>query len=52
MEKFGELTEELKNYAMGWLQDVVPNHMAYDGQKKIHIFIYNFDKPIIWRYKC
>ncbi len=32
---FSKLNEELKKVNMGWLQDVVPNHMAYDSQNKI-----------------
>src|SRR5687767_8782888 len=28
-EEFEEIAEELRKYKMGWLQDIVPNHMAY-----------------------
>lgn len=35
MTDFEELIGELKNYEMGWVQDIVPNHMAYDGQNHI-----------------
>lgn len=31
-EKFEELWETLSQQQMGWVQDIVPNHMAYDGQ--------------------
>ena len=31
-EDFEALTAELRRRGMGWLQDFVPNHMAYDGQ--------------------
>lgn len=31
-EGFDVLVEELQERGMGWLQDIVPNHMAYDGQ--------------------
>ncbi|MGC1308513.1 MAG: malto-oligosyltrehalose synthase [Phormidesmis sp.] len=31
-EEFEKLVEELHERGMGWLQDIVPNHMAYDGQ--------------------
>lgn len=31
-EKFEELWEALNQQQMGWVQDIVPNHMAYDGQ--------------------
>ncbi|MHC1599495.1 MAG: malto-oligosyltrehalose synthase [Candidatus Methanospirareceae archaeon] len=29
-QDFEELIRELKNYGMGWIQDIVPNHVAYD----------------------
>ncbi len=29
------LIEALKKQKMGWIQDIVPNHMAYDGQNKM-----------------
>ncbi len=29
---FEELVIELKKYGIGWIQDVVPNHMAFDGE--------------------
>jgi (1->4)-alpha-D-glucan 1-alpha-D-glucosylmutase len=31
-EDFDELTTELTQRGMGWLQDIVPNHMAYDSE--------------------
>ncbi|MGB3508914.1 MAG: malto-oligosyltrehalose synthase [Microcoleaceae cyanobacterium] len=31
-EKFEDLAAEVKNYQMGWLQDIVPNHMAYSSK--------------------
>ena len=31
-EAFESVVEELQEQGMGWLQDIVPNHMAYDGQ--------------------
>lgn len=34
-EDFRELVEELKNRDMGWVQDIVPNHMGYDSQNEI-----------------
>ncbi|TVP57765.1 MAG: malto-oligosyltrehalose synthase [Nodularia sp. (in: Bacteria)] len=33
-EDFTALVEELKQHNMGWLQDIVPNHMAYDSQNQ------------------
>ncbi|MFH1338610.1 MAG: malto-oligosyltrehalose synthase [Candidatus Omnitrophota bacterium] len=32
---FEALVSELKNYGMRWIQDIVPNHMAYDSQNQI-----------------
>lgn len=31
-EQFDALVNEIKGYDMGWIQDIVPNHMAYDSQ--------------------
>lgn len=31
-EDFEELIQEIKQYDLGWVQDIVPNHMAYDSQ--------------------
>lgn len=31
-QDFEQLVERLHDRGMGWLQDIVPNHMAYDGQ--------------------
>jgi len=33
-ENFEALVNETKHYGLGWLQDIVPNHMAYDSQNK------------------
>jgi (1->4)-alpha-D-glucan 1-alpha-D-glucosylmutase len=33
-ENFDALVSEIKNYDMGWVQDIVPNHMAYDSQNQ------------------
>jgi (1->4)-alpha-D-glucan 1-alpha-D-glucosylmutase len=30
--EFDALIEEVRRRDMGWIQDIVPNHMAYDGQ--------------------
>src|SRR5262245_7492221 len=35
IEEFEALIEELRRYGMGWVQDIVPNHMAYDGQNRM-----------------
>jgi (1->4)-alpha-D-glucan 1-alpha-D-glucosylmutase len=31
-EDFEALVSEIKRHEMGWVQDIVPNHMAYDSQ--------------------
>ncbi len=31
-DDFEDLLKELKKYEMGWIQDIVPNHMAFDGE--------------------
>ncbi len=31
-EEFKTVTSKLKKYNIGWLQDIVPNHMAFDIQ--------------------
>ena len=32
---FEALTQELQRHAMGWLQDIVPNHMAFDYDNRM-----------------
>lgn len=32
---FEALIADLKNHGMGWLQDIVPNHMAYDSENRM-----------------
>jgi (1->4)-alpha-D-glucan 1-alpha-D-glucosylmutase len=34
-DDFEQLVEELKKIGMGWIQDVVPNHMAFDGENQM-----------------
>ncbi|MDM9385679.1 malto-oligosyltrehalose synthase [Chlorogloeopsis sp. ULAP01] len=34
-EKFEELIEELNQLNIGWVQDIVPNHMAFDSQNQM-----------------
>ena len=34
-QDFESLIGELHRYEMGWIQDIVPNHMAYDGQNQM-----------------
>lgn len=33
-EEFNALMDEIQQKEMGWLQDIVPNHMAYDSQNQ------------------
>jgi (1->4)-alpha-D-glucan 1-alpha-D-glucosylmutase len=35
VEEFEALIEEIRRRDMGWIQDIVPNHMAYDGQNRM-----------------
>lgn len=58
-QDFEELIRELKNYGMGWIQDIVPNHVAYDyenqmlmdllengeSSKYLHFFDIEWDHP-------
>ncbi len=34
-EKFHLLIEKVKSNHMGWVQDIVPNHMAFDSENKL-----------------
>lgn len=34
-EAFAGLIQEIKKYDLGWLQDIVPNHMAFDSQNQM-----------------
>ncbi|NMF84372.1 malto-oligosyltrehalose synthase [Nodosilinea sp. P-1105] len=34
-EAFGALIEAVQQRGMGWLQDIVPNHMAYDSENPL-----------------
>ena len=35
VEKFNELVEQLQNLNIGWVQDIVPNHMAFSSQNQM-----------------
>lgn len=35
MEEFRELLNEARKRSMGWVQDIVANHMAYDGDNRM-----------------
>ena len=32
---FEQLVGEVKKYGMGWLQDIVPNHMSYNSENQM-----------------
>src|ERR1051325_3240930 len=34
-EEFDRVAEELRRRGMGWVQDIVPNHMAYDCRNRM-----------------
>jgi (1->4)-alpha-D-glucan 1-alpha-D-glucosylmutase len=34
-EDFDNLMKNLKSHSMGWVQDIVPNHMVYDSENKL-----------------
>jgi (1->4)-alpha-D-glucan 1-alpha-D-glucosylmutase len=34
LEGFEQLLTKVKKYGMGWIQDIVPNHMAFDKENK------------------
>ena len=34
-EAFASLIEQSRRHGLGWVQDIVPNHMAYDGQNRM-----------------
>ncbi len=34
-EAFASLNEQSRRQGLGWVQDIVPNHMAYDGQNRM-----------------
>jgi (1->4)-alpha-D-glucan 1-alpha-D-glucosylmutase len=35
MERFEILSQILKQHGLGWVQDIVPNHMAFDSQNQV-----------------
>lgn len=39
-EEFSFLKNELNQYSMGWIQDIVPNHMAYDTDNSLLMDIF------------
>ncbi|MFH0813631.1 MAG: malto-oligosyltrehalose synthase [Pseudomonadota bacterium] len=39
---FAELTEEVKHHNLSWLQDIVPNHMAFDSENEMLMDVLEF----------
>ena len=35
MERFEALSQILKQHGLGWVQDIVPNHMSFDSQNQV-----------------
>jgi len=35
VQEFEALMEKVREHEMGWIQDIVPNHMAFDGQNSM-----------------
>ncbi|WP_462270091.1 malto-oligosyltrehalose synthase [Desulfobacter sp.] len=46
---FEKLTEELQKEHMGWLQDIVPNHMAFDFENKMLMDVLENGRHSIYR---
>lgn len=44
MEGFEELVKEAQRHGMGWLQDIVPNHAAFDGENRMLMDIFESGK--------
>jgi (1->4)-alpha-D-glucan 1-alpha-D-glucosylmutase len=40
LEGFDELAQKVKQHGMGWLQDIVPNHTAFDGENRMLMDIF------------
>jgi (1->4)-alpha-D-glucan 1-alpha-D-glucosylmutase len=48
MHEFKSLAEELKKYNMGWLQDIVPNHMAFDPGNSLLMDVFEKGKRSVY----
>jgi (1->4)-alpha-D-glucan 1-alpha-D-glucosylmutase len=35
LDEFEKVTAQLKGHGIGWLQDIVPNHMAFDAENEM-----------------
>ena len=40
IEEFLALRQKLEDYQMGWIQDIVPNHMAFDSQNHMVVRLF------------
>lgn len=40
IEEFGKLAAELHSRKMGWIQDIVPNHMAYSNENNMLVDLF------------
>jgi (1->4)-alpha-D-glucan 1-alpha-D-glucosylmutase len=48
MEGFEELVKEAQRHGMGWLQDIVPNHAAFEGENRMLMDIFESGKSSIY----
>jgi (1->4)-alpha-D-glucan 1-alpha-D-glucosylmutase len=48
MEGFEELAKAAQQHGMGWLQDIVPNHAAFDGENRMLMDIFESGKSSIF----
>ncbi|MCI0693151.1 malto-oligosyltrehalose synthase [candidate division KSB1 bacterium] len=48
MEGFEELAKAAQQRGMGWLQDIVPNHTAFDGENQMLMDIFESGKSSIF----
>src|SRR5690606_3750401 len=51
LEEFRQISAKLKSKGMGWLQDIVPNHMAYHpANSRIYSFLVHGPRSPYYRY--
>ncbi len=48
MAGFNALAQEIKQRGMGWLQDIVPNHTAFDGENRMLMDIFESGQSSIF----
>lgn len=44
LEQFQHLTSMCREYGLGWLQDIVPNHMAYNCRNKMLMDVFEYGR--------